>query len=1022
MQVSGDLRALPTGTVTFFFSDIEGSTRLLEALGPDYPDLLDRHRSIVREAFSRWRAVEINTQGDSFFAAFASPSDAIAAAVAIQRAIAAEPWPKGVTLRVRIGLHTGEAQVAGDDYVGLDVHRAARIMAAAHGGQIVVSDTTHALAQRALHDGIELQDLGQHRLRDLTAPERLFEVQAAGVRGDFPALRTLDITPNNLPTQPSVLVGREAELKAIGDLLDSASVRLVTLTGPGGIGKTRLALQAAAEQVDRATDGVYFVDLSNVRDADGALHEIVRAVGLTISTGDELREALAEQLGTRRVLLLLDNFEQVMAAAEDVADLLRSCPHIRFLVTSREALRVRGEHLFPVAPLSLPREGLTAATAQELARYEAIHLFIERAREARRDFAIHDDNAAVVAEICVRLDGLPLAIELAAARLKLFSPDELRDRLRSRLDVLRGGARDLPARQRTLRGTIEWSYELLDGDERAIFQLLSVFSGSRIDAVEEVASRVQSLADIDVVDRLASLVDKSLIRTAAEGGRERLSMLETIREYGTEQLDRDPHLGPAARRAHAEYFVEFALARRADLRVRREAALDELASELGNLETAWRFFVAQIDLTSLTTLLDALWALYDARGWYHGALRLANDLLGVLNESPAAAERAEEEIAVRMTLARGLLAIRGYTDEVERLYREALAAAERIGAMPKRLSVLKSLASFHLYRAEIDKTLPIGRELLELADREGDTALQLEGHVILGPALAFLGEAQAGLDHLDRAIALFDPQRHGAARFRFGPNPGVVATAVSALLLWVFGYPERAARRGESALELAARLQHPYSLAYATFHVSLLSVWSRRLDVARDRALEVLRIAEQHDYRIWRAVGLVLDGLTTAALGDPDAGLARTEHGIALYEDLPTPPVFWPTLLALRGQVCAMAGRTSEALDLLDTATTIAGEGSWDSAEIKVLKADLLASSGDAAGAEALLLRAYEEGEPLGVRAIQLQAATRLARLHAKSGQPDGAELLREIYGTFTEGFDTPDLVDARAALELAGA
>lgn len=1015
------MAALPTGTVTFFFSDIEGSTRLLEALGDGYPDVLERHRRIVRESFKRSGAVEIGTEGDSFFAAFPSAADAVVAAVAIQRAITAEDWPQDSTLRVRIGLHTGEARLVGDDYVGLDVHRAARIMAAGHGGQIMISEATRTVVEMSLDDGIELRNMGEHRLRDLSAPERLFQVMASGLPTDFPPLRTLNAIRNNLPTQTTPLIGRDPELSAIRDHLGSSKVRLLTLSGPGGIGKTRLSLQAAADQIERFRDGVYFVDLSGARDAGAALQAIVQAVEIIVSADDQLLAALAQQLDTRQVLLLLDNFEQVMEAADDVTALLGACPELKVLVTSREALRVRGEQVFPVAALSVPGDLLQRATAAEVSRFEAVRLFIERAQEARPSFQLTDDNAAAVAEICARLDGLPLAIELAAARLKLFSPEDLRDRLGSRLEMLRGGARDLPARQRTLRSTIEWSYDLLDNEERGIFQLLSLFSTARVVAVEEVSAKVEPLAHVDVLDRLASLVDKNLIHSVEDGRGRRLSMLGTIGEFAAERLDQEPVLGASGRRAHAEYFAAYSRAMRGDLHgPRREAAVEDLASELGNLQTAWRYFVAAGEFAELDKLLDALWLLHDTRGWYHGAAALATDLLEVLSKAAPAPDRAEDEISLRMSLARALLALRGYTDEVEELYRDALVLAEAAGALPRRLPVLRSLASFYLYRAEIAKTADIGREMLEMAEQQNDTSLQVEGHLILGPALAFLGEIRLGLDHLDQAIALFDPERHGHARLRLGPNPGVAAGAVSGLIHWLFGSPDTAARRAASALDLAAQLHHPYSLAYATFHVALLDLWSGRLEIAHQRAADVVGIAEEHDYQIWRAIGLVLRGVTTAGLGRPESGVALTEEGIALYENLRTPPVFWPQVLSLKAQVYAMGGRTADALDAVDEAAGLASEGSWDSAGLKIQRADLLLSLDDAQGAESLLRHAFDEAQQAGGRMLQLRAATRLARLAGTASARDATAVLQEIVETFTEGADNPDVLEARAVIDEA--
>lgn len=1013
------MTSLPTGTVTFFFSDIEGSTPLVETLGPEYTTLLERHHRIVRDAFNGRDAVEVGTEGDSFFAVFLSAADAVTAAVDIQRALAAEEWPRLSTVRVRIGLHTGDGTIADGTYVGLDVHRAARIMAAAHGGQVLMSEATRVLADRGL-DGIELRDLGEHRLRGLSGRERLFQVVTEGLATEFPPPLTLDAIPNNLPTQASELVGREEELHAIYRHLDSANVRLLTLTGPGGIGKTRLALQAAADRADRFRDGVYFVDLSAARHSTAALQTIVETVGVAASGEAPLASSLAKELRIRQLLLLLDNFEQVMPAANDVSELLSLCPKLKVLVTSREALRVRGEQLFPVAPLSLPNGNRqTPDTAEEVSRYEAVRLFVERAQKAVPSFALTDDNAAVVAEICTRLDGLPLAIELATARLKLFSPEELRDRLRSRLEMLRGGARDLPERQRTLRSTIEWGYELLDAEERAVFQLLSVFPSARIHAVEEVSGRLPALAEIDVLDRLESLVDKSLVRTAEEPAAQRLSMLDTIREYAAGVLEGNPELSVAARAAHAEYFAEFSEARSGDIRQRRrEVAVEALASELDNLQVAWRHFVDAGDIGQLNKMLDSLWTLNEARGWYHGAVALTNDLLDILSKSPPAPERAEDEITLRISLARGLLALRGYTEEVERLYREALAVTEAAGAVPRRLPVLRSLASFHLYRGEIDKTLALGQQILELADEQNDPSLQVEGHLLVGPALAFMGDVTAGLNHLDQAIELFDPERDGRARFRLGPSPGVAARAVSGLIHWLAGFPDTAARLGQSAITLAVQLGHPYSLAYATFHVTLLDVWNGRPDLAHERAGQVLKVAEEHDYQIWRALGLVLRGVTTSSLGDPENGLAQTERGIALYENLRTPPVFWTQILGLRARACAMAGRFADAVDLLDQAAALEIEGTFDSAAVKVQKADLLVSLGDAKGAESVLRRAVDEAGVAGARMIQLIAATHLARLDGAGSGSNSSAILRELYETFTEGFDTPHLKAALAALE----
>jgi class 3 adenylate cyclase len=443
--------ALPSGTLTFLFTDIEGSTKLLERLGTtDYGRVLERHQAIVREAIGVAGGIEVKTEGDSFFVVFRSAPSAIAATAAAQRALGTGPWPDGVELRVRMGLHTGEGVLAPDaDYIGLDVHRAARISAAGYGGQVLVSATTRGLVEDALPTGVTFRDLGEHRLKDLSRSERISQLVIAGLPDDFPPLKTLDATPNNLPILVTSFVGRMAEVAAARALLERT--HLLTLTGPGGTGKTRLALQLAAESIERFPDGVFFIPLEPVTEPELVAPTIAQALGVQEVGGETIEHRLAEFLRARTLLLVLDNFEQVTEGAGLVSDLLKAAPELRVVVTSRAVLRLYGEQEYPVPPLRVP-DPAHLPPLEALAQYEAVALFIARAMAARPDFAVTNENAPAVAQITARLDGLPLAIELAAARTKLLSPQAMLPRLESRLALLGGGgSRDLPARQQTLQ-------------------------------------------------------------------------------------------------------------------------------------------------------------------------------------------------------------------------------------------------------------------------------------------------------------------------------------------------------------------------------------------------------------------------------------------------------------------------------------------------------------------------------------------------------------------------------------------
>ena len=602
-----------------------------------------------------------------------------------------------------------------------------------------------------------------------------------------------------------------------------------------------------------------------------SLVAIARAVGLGEIIERDLQDELTDHLRERRMLIVLDNLEQVTEAASIVAGLLSDCPELTVLATSREALHVRAEQVFAVPPLALPPPDRGQATAQAIGEFEAVELFVDRARVVDPDFALTDDNAPAVAEICRRLDGLPLAIELAAARLALFSPDVLRDRLDDRLGLLRSGPRDLPERQQTLRATVDWSYELLEPAEQHLFELVSVFADAEVSAVEAVADDVGAIDGVvvDVLDGLAGLVEKSLLRRVDVPGAEpRVAMLQTIRAFATDRLDQRPDVASRARRAHATHYAALAGRLRGDLGgAGREVALDRLAADVANLRIAWAFWVDAGDFEQLDRLAKALLILDDAHGWYLDTVGLASDMLAVLDAVPTSTERINQEIALRTTLARALMATKGFTPEVEAAFSSALERFERGVDVGLQFSVLRGLASLYLFRAQLDKSAEIGQQILALGEAEGDSSMLIDGHLLVGTTLMSFHDLHRGLEHFDTAIALFPPPLKGSRTARVGNDPRVACLTTSAFTLWMLGRADRAAERADAALALAAALDHPFTTAYARYHAGLLRLWRREPDAAHALATELLDLAGEHEFRIWTAAGTVLRGAARVGLG-----------------------------------------------------------------------------------------------------------------------------------------------------------
>jgi predicted ATPase/class 3 adenylate cyclase len=675
--------SLPHGTVTFLFTDIEGSTRLLQERGDEYAEMLAGHRRALREEFARHGGVEVETQGDAFFVAFARASDALAAAAAAREALAAGP------IRVRMGLHTGEPMVTEEGYVGIDVHRAARIAAAGHGGQVLLSQAT-----RDLVGADRLRDLGVHRLKDLAAPERLYQL------GDdeFPPPKSVDQT--NLPVQPTPFVGRERELAEVLALLDAH--RIVTLTGPGGAGKTRLALQAAAESVDQFGDGVWFVSLAAVRDPQLIEPTIARVVGAP----DDLHEFLTG----KRTLLVLDNLEQLLPGAADIVVRLDAW----VLATSRSRLNIAAEQEFQVPTLPVD---------------DGAVLFTQRARQLQPGF----EPDAEVREIAERLDGLPLALELAAARVKVLTPGQILERLGHSLDLLTSGAHDAPERQRTLRGTVEWSYQLLAANEQRLFARLAVFAGSfALEAAEAVCS-----ADLDV---LQSLVDKSLLR---HGGGGRFFMLATISEFALEKL-RELSDAPSLRPRHDDYFL--GVAEELDARERLSGMRDLSAESLNRFEQELPSFRATLAglledrrLGGALRLGAALWRFWLNRAQYR-------DAADWLENAPIDDATLPLDVRASALGAAGGIAfyVHDDVDGAETFWREGLEL-RRMQDDPHELGVaLSRLASVAWRRRDFDGAIAYHRQALPLFERAGDEGSRLNELYWLGEAYRDRGDFEDG--------------------------------------------------------------------------------------------------------------------------------------------------------------------------------------------------------------------------------------------------------------------------------------
>jgi predicted ATPase/class 3 adenylate cyclase len=765
-----------SGVVTFLFTDVEGSTRVWETEPAAMSGALARHDALLNGAIDTAGGQVFKTAGDAFCAVFAAPAAAIAAAVAAQQALANEAWQISTPLRVRMAIHAGHPELRDADYFGPPLNRVARLLASAHGGQILVSRAAGELARDHLPPEASLRELGDYALKDLQQAERVFQVSAPGLLAEFPPLHTPELLLRTIPRPATPLIGRAEEIAAIRAIFgltpDDATpapsgaprphrqpARLVTLTGPGGAGKTRLSLHLALTLGVQLADGALFVSLAAITDPALVPVEIADALELGDGSGEPARDLLVAALRDRELLLVLDNFEQVMSASGLVADLLAHCPRLRVLATSRERLNIRGEHDLPLPPLQVPelsRGGISAAedhtdralSLDDVRHSEAVRLFVERAQSVNPDFDLTADNAAAVVEICHRLDGLPLAIELAAARIRFLPPRALLDRFDHRLDVLNRGSRDLPARQKTMRDTIAWSYDLLEPAEQRLFTRLAVFvGGATLDAVAAVAGGADG--DGDDVELLESLAEKSLVRLLAGGDEPRVVMLQTIRDYGLERLTAsDEH--ESMRQRHAEHFL--ALAEEAEPQLAGSAQkrwLDRLDDDQDNLRAAIGWLREATQIEAALRLGGALWRFW----WLRGDIGEGRGQLESLlrQEAPVS-----PTVRAKALNGAGVLAeSQGDLETADRFHRESLDISRRIGDAQCVAWSLNNLGVVAINQGDFARAEALLQENLAMAEEAGDLASIATALIDLSQIAHVQGDYAQATTLTSRSLSLF---------------------------------------------------------------------------------------------------------------------------------------------------------------------------------------------------------------------------------------------------------------------------
>jgi predicted ATPase/class 3 adenylate cyclase len=862
----------PTGVVTLLFTDVEGSTRLLHELGDDYGEALHEHRRRLRTTFAEHEGVEVDTQGDAFFVAFARASNAVAAAADCQRALAGGP------IRVRIGLHTGEPRLTDEGYVGLDVHKGARIAAVGHGGQVLLSQTTRALVDA------DVRDLGLHRLKDLSAPERIYQLEIQDLPCDFPLLKTIEAGMKNLPVPRTSFVGRASELEAIDRLLEDPGCRLLTLVGPGGAGKTRLALEAAARRVDRYVHGVHFVPLASVASPDflaPALAESIQFAVDAVHSGFSAQDQLLDYLSERSTLLVLDNFEHLVEGSRFLSEVIERTPHVDLLTTSRERLNVQSEWVFDVEGLGLAENGNGSAAA--------VHLFVERAAQVVPGFALDDAAYSQVLRICRLVDGMPLGIELAASWASVLSCAEIADEIEGSIDFLATSMRDVPERHRSLRATIDQSWRLLTDEQRSAFSRLSVFRGS----FDRGGAVAVTGADLPL---LSELVAKSLLRRPDFG---RFELHELLRQYAAEQLRLSPAEETDARGRHARHYAAMLLGQQAELMGPGMAvARDELRGELDNLRAAAEWSLGEGDEHAALAVLEAFYLFLWMHSWFDGAEtleRLARTA-GFDADDPGSASA----VALAAAMYRVAIGARlGYDPEAEELAARCLPVLRERNLERELAGCLCALGIMAVYRDVFPEAVQVLEEGTKIARAVGDGLTESGALMDLGFARLLMDDLEAAREAFEAAQVLSDQLGNPLLRAyatsklglladaeeRFGDalrlhieardlfasvgdaaGPGYALSRASLSAFGLGDYPE-ALRLGRAGYEAFSETNHRWGLITALCRIGFAALALGDGDDARERFGEGLERA--HDADAVSLELLALSGIGACLAEDP---------------------------------------------------------------------------------------------------------------------------------------------------------